>query len=226
MMRKISILLVCLLAVGMASHALAEIRGGSAEVSGYIGPLIGLDKAHYEGYPAGAELPEYGFVGIQEAGVDPNTGVFSGFRLGYNLTPYIGTEFSWGWSSANYEVFEKFVTGEEEILGKTKIDTSQFLFHTNIILHLLPESRIVPFLTTGIGLIHFSDNAKVFFQKDDPGTQFVPNWGGGVKMFLTESIILRGDLRFFNFSLGDNFKDRLTTLEVSGGLSYCFDLIK
>ena len=65
--------------------------------------------------------------------------------------------------------------------------------------------------------IFFADNAKEFL-KDESETRFVPNWGGGVKVFLTENIILRGDVRFFNFGLGNNFEDRLTVLEVSGGL--------
>ena len=202
MMKKISTFLFILL-VGMVNCSLAEIRSGSVEVSGYIGPLIGLDKAHFKDSPVS---------------IDPKTGVYSGFRLGYNFTPYIGTEFSWGWSSANCSVIFNGAS------VKPEIDTSQFLFQSNFVLHLLPKSHIVPFLTTGVGLVYLRGSGiEDFYEKmDESRTRFSPNWGGGIKIFITKDIIFRGDLRFSNFGLGDIFEDRITTLEISVGLAYSF----
>lgn len=222
-MKKLCIFLtIVLIVMAMAKPAPAQTRSGSVEINGYIGYFKGIEDANFKGLPATTDVPYFGDIYVEEAGFELDTGVLTGFRLGYNFTPYIGVEAAWGWSSANADVFAK----TDEIKYEAETDASQFLFNGNLILHLLPDSYIVPFVTAGLGLVRLGgDELKELYELEDASrTRFAPNWGGGVKVFLNENLAVRGDIQFFNFSWGFEEVDRMTTLQTSVGLTYVFDL--
>lgn len=199
------VLLAGLLILGMANLSFAEIKAGSVEVNGYVGGFIGLDSVRWEE----EEGDPCSYVDFQD-------GVIGGFRLGYNFTPYIGTELGWGWSSNNVKV--KYEDEEEGV------NASEFLFHSNLVVHLLPKGRFIPFLTGGVGLIHLrgAEVKSAYEEMDESRTRFAGNWGGGMKVFLKDNVAFRTDLRFFNVGLGGYSVDRANFLEISAGLTWFF----
>ncbi len=192
MRKKLFILstIIALLLI-VSNPLLAEMRGGTYEFGVYVGPSIGIDDAN---------------------GFELNTGVLPGFRLGYNYTPYVGIETSFGWSTANMDI-----VGVEH-------EDQQFLFSADLILHLAPKHCLVPFLAVGVGLIDFrGDYMRDLYESADISkTRVSPNWGGGVKIFLSKNLAIRTDVRFYNFGLGFEGAGRMITLEVNSGLSYLY----
>ncbi len=90
-----------------------------------------------------------------------------------------------------------------------------YLVHGNGVYNFEVASweKVVPFLTAGVGIHSFSPDAG------DGTTDLAINFGGGAKIFMTERLALRGDVR-------DNviFFDNNTThnLSLSGGLTWFF----
>jgi len=68
-------------------------------------------------------------------------------------------------------------------------DVNGFLYRLDGLYHFMPEKRLVPYLAAGIG--------GITLDPDSGGndTDFLVNYGGGLKYFLTERLVLRGDVR-------------------------------
>lgn len=204
--------LIGLLILGIASLGFAEIRAGSSEITGYVGGAIGLNETRFEGFPY--------YDPSLEATVDFSTelksGVSLGLRAGYNLTPYIGTEVGVGWASNDLKDVLS-IDGQE---AREEVEASHSLWYSNLVIHLLPKSRFVPFLTGGVGAIYSSMSVEVNgYYVEVSETHFAPNFGGGVKIFLRRDLALRIDVRDFTWKYDDT-KDRLHMLEISGGLTW------
>lgn len=114
-----------------------------------------------------------------------------GLRLGYNFNPYLGLDWNAAFSTARYEARlfdEDLAISEEETTGL-------FLTDLNLVLHL-HRGSIVPFLTAGGGIIGTVDQ-----------TIFAYNYGGGIKIFLTEKIAIRVDYREYFGELDDDLEE-------------------
>jgi OOP family OmpA-OmpF porin len=68
-------------------------------------------------------------------------------------------------------------------------DVNGFLYRLDGLYHFMPEKRLVPYLAAGIG--------GITLDPDSGGndTDFLVNYGGGLKYFLTKRLVLRGDVR-------------------------------
>ncbi|RKY44135.1 MAG: hypothetical protein DRP81_06020 [Candidatus Omnitrophota bacterium] len=199
----------------IAWPARSEIKAGSSELNLYVGGFIGLDKSYFE-----EDIIPYDF---EDMASDPGTGVVGGMSLTWNFTPYIGIEGGMALSSADFDAV--YYIDEQEIKGEeigASLGGSEFMGYTNLVLHLLPESRIVPFLTGGVGFMHLWGTAEANgYEEDWSETHFCANWGGGVKIFVSETWLFRINVRNFNLKLEDS-RDRFNWLEVSGGISFLF----
>jgi OOP family OmpA-OmpF porin len=109
-----------------------------------------------------------------------------GLRAGYNFTKNIGLE--------GY-----FSYLQTEIQDENHWKPWQDIYSYGIegLYHFMPEGRFVPFIAIGIGGIHYSEG---FNYEDDYGDRFESNkfsvdYGAGVKLFLTDNIALRADVR-------------------------------
>lgn len=199
--------LIGLLILGIASLAFAEIRDGSSELTGYVGGAIGLNETRFEGFP---------YYDPSLEATELKSGVSLGLRVGYNLTPYIGTEVGAGWASNDL----KDVLNIDDQEAREEVKASHTLWYSNLVVHLLPKSRFVPFLTGGVGAIYSSMSVEVNgYYVEVSETHFAPNFGGGVKIFLRRNLALRIDVRDFTWKYEDT-KDRLHMLEVSGALTW------
>ena len=141
----------------------------------------------------------YTFDGKQHLKTMPVIGV----RGGYNFTKYFGVE----------ALFD-FVTTESTQAGLG--DANAYRYGGDLLLHLLPDSKLVPYLAAGYGGITFEqDNQRTF-------TRGVFDYGPGIKYFLNDNLALRGDFRHLVFQDNDTFSN----YEYTVGLTYQFGGMK
>jgi OOP family OmpA-OmpF porin len=141
----------------------------------------------------------YTFDGKQHLKTMPVIGV----RGGYNFTRYFGVE----------ALFD-FVTTESTQAGLG--DANVYRYGGEFLLHLLPDSKLVPYLAAGYGGITFEqDNQRTF-------TRGVFDYGPGLKYFLNDNLALRGDFRHLVFRDNDTFSN----YEYTVGLTYQFGGMK
>jgi ketosteroid isomerase-like protein/opacity protein-like surface antigen len=122
-----------------------------------------------------------------------------GLRAGYNFTKYFGVE-----GFFNYIPTEiKNVPDEpwQNVYG----------YGVEGILHLMPESRIVPFLAIGIGGIHYG------YPEEYRRNKIAVDYGAGLKIFITDDIALRADVRHVI-----PFNERYNDLLVTFGICFSF----
>ena len=108
-----------------------------------------------------------------------------GIGLGYNLNEKWGLE----------TVFNQVDT---EYKGSgSDVDVS--LYRLDALYHFLPSEKLVPYLAAGIGGIYLDPDSG------DNDTDFLANYGGGVKLFLVDAVALRADVRhIITFGPTDN----------------------
>ena len=136
----------------------------------------------------------YSFDGKQHLETRP---VF-GIRGGYNFTKYFGVE----------ALFDYVPTEGTQ----TNVDTNVYRFGGDALLHLLPDSNLVPYLAAGYGGITVDrENQKAF-------TKGIFDYGPGIKYFLTDDLALRGDFRHLVF----NDNETLFNYEYTVGITYQF----
>lgn len=135
------------------------------------------------GQPAGAQgicsdcftasgvVGGYSFDGVQHLETRPVVGV----RGGYNFTRYFG-----------FEALFDYVRTEST---RGEGDANAYRYGGDLLLHLLPDQRLVPFLAAGYSGISIDrENARTF-------SDGVFDYGAGVKYFLNDSMALRADFR-------------------------------
>jgi len=147
----------------------------------------------------------YVFDGTQHL----NAAIAPGFRAGYNFTK--------NWSLEGG--FTYVPLSSTNALVTTKGD--QYNLRGELLYHLMPENRLVPFLALGGGwsktVNFFGDNADATL-----------NYGGGVKYFINDWMALRGDVRhilsFHGSELGAG--GNWSNIEYNFGLSFQIPLPK
>jgi len=137
----------------------------------------------------------YVFESDQNINSDPVVGV----GLGYNLTDHWGIE----------GVFDYIATDMKSPARDNDVDVS--VFRLDGLYHFMPETDVVPYLGAGVGYLEMDKDRG----ENQSGGIF--NWGGGVKIFITESFAARGDIRHIV-----DFDDGNSNLAYTLGLSYLF----
>jgi OOP family OmpA-OmpF porin len=127
------------------------------------------------------------------------TGPVIGVRGGYNFTKYFGAE-----ALFDYVPTESTRAG----LG----DADVYRYGGELLLHLLPDNNLVPYLAAGYGAITIDrDNQNSL-------TKGTFSYGPGIKYFLTDDLALRGDFRHLVFSHNES----LFNYEYTVGITYQF----
>lgn len=111
--------------------ARAEIRGGSIEVSPFVGYNWFQDKQNLKDRP-----------------------VYGG-RIGYNFTPHWGIEGTVEF--ANSSVDDQGLRGTKE--GQFTFpadDVDLFFYHVDAVYHFMPEGKLNPFIVAGVGGAHYN----------------------------------------------------------------------
>ena len=123
-----------------------------------------------------------------------------GLRMGYDFTKHLGAELLFDYIATNH------------IEGTSEPSTDVYNYRFEGLYHFMPEKRLVPFISIGIGgqTIDYSS-----WPADK--TRFVADYGAGVKYFLTDSIALRADVRHV-LAFGSLYNN----LEYTIGLMFSF----
>jgi OOP family OmpA-OmpF porin len=204
MRKTLSSLFLLALVASTAAPARAQLGAHSLEVEPFVGVVTFDDFLNLDDH--------VGFGG----------------RLAYNMTDNWGLEGTFNFiPNANIDLGD--IDEDDLDLPQTTV----YLAHGNLVYNfVLNQSRLVPFLTAGGGIANFNvDNDDEI--SEDSETDGEVNAGGGLKLFLTQTVALRGDVRHHwifastpNQDLdepGDE-RDAETTSnwEFSGGLSLNF----
>lgn len=207
----LSSLLGLFLLIGAARSAPAQLGARSLEVEPFVGVLSFDDELFGENLSLESTL---GFGG----------------RLAYNFTENWALEGTFGLTPNAEPDFGDLDDDEDDDVGN---ETTVILAHGNLNYNfMLPNSKLVPFLTAGGGIANFNvDNDDQIEEESE--TDGLVNFGGGLKLFLSETIAVRGDIRDHlifasrpNQDPGqpDDEEDSETTsnFEISGGVSFNF----
>jgi OmpA-OmpF porin, OOP family len=185
---------VCILFLPLSSHA--EIKAGSTNVSIFAG-----------GFTADNEMD------LAEPYTDGElkTRFTAGLGLGYNFTP------NWGVEGVVNNVWGKF--SPKGALSDRHVQTD--LFHLDLLYHITPEKKLVPYVAVGLGWITYNPAANQL----DTTTNLLGNIGGGVKYFITPCVALRGDVRYVleaTREQAENRSDTSSNLLYNIGLTFAF----
>ena len=134
---------------------------------------------------------------VFEGDQDLESSLLYGLGLGYHLTK--------NWA---VEGIFNYVNTETDPGGA---DVDGYLYRLEGLFHFLPDNRLVPFVAAGLGGITLDPAGGT---KD---SDFLANYGGGVKYFINEMIAIRGDIRHVI-----PFDDVQNNLAVTLGLSFLF----
>jgi OOP family OmpA-OmpF porin len=146
----------------------------------------------------------YAFEGNQ----DYKNNVTLGVRGGYNFTENWGTELYFNYVPSEYK--------------DTGADNEVYVAGVEGLYHFMPKSQIVPFLAFGLGAIHYSSGDKRLVP-----SKVTVGYGGGLKVFLTDNIALRADVRHIlplgeSGKYGDNPHKIHNDLLATFGLQFAF----
>ena len=195
---------VALLAGVTATRAEAQLGAGSWEVTPYVGSLSFDDDLFLDN--------SLGFGG----------------RLAYNLTDTWGLEGSFGYTNADFDLEDDF-DDDDENLPQTAVMLALANLNYNVPLN---NSALVPYVTAGGGIANFNvDNDDNIDEESE--TDGAINAGGGLKLFLSETIAVRGDVRnhWIFASIPNQDPDEnddeldaesTSNLEFSGGVTFNF----
>jgi outer membrane beta-barrel protein len=150
-----------------------------------------------------------------------NDDVTIGFRYGYYFHPNLAFEGGIGFTPAS-------ILGRADVSGGTNasaiFDVNTYVLHANIVYSFIANGSIVPYVTAGVGGVHFDINTARFGFLTPSETDFAFNAGGGVKFRLHEEYFLRLDGRVYWMDPEFAEEDGTATFtEITGGISVLFD---
>jgi OOP family OmpA-OmpF porin len=168
-MKKNVMLTVVIMLMAIVTTVQAEVTAGSVSVT------------------------PFGGVYVFEGNQDLNTSAVYGLRAGYNFTKHLGVEGFFSYT-------------QTEIQDDSEWKPWQDICSYGIegLYHFMPEGRFVPFIAIGLGGINYSEGKTYTYNpyfgpkpygdrfKSD---QFAVDYGAGLKLFLTDNIALRADVR-------------------------------
>lgn len=218
---KFRVFLALVLAAGVSSAALGQIREGTVEISPFAGYLFGGEFAR-------------GSTSLFDVRVEAEDDATYGVRLGYNLTDSVEMEFQGSRTKT------AFVTNDDHglfgsngaSLGDLTID-----YYMGYGTFNFGHRRAVPYITIGAGVARLDPDVPGRNARRD--TRFTGSLGIGVKAFVNPHFGFRFDGRGYATSLGNNdrndrfgcnddffdncdSKEWLTNGEISAGLLFAF----
>ena len=218
---KFRVFLVLVLAAGVSTVALGQIREGTVEISPFAGYLFGGEFAR-------------GSTSLFDTRVEADDDATYGVRLGYNMTDTVEMEFQASRTKTS------FVTNDNhDLFGSNGPDLGDLTidYYMGYGTFNFGHRRAVPYITIGAGVARLDPNVPNTNARSD--TRFTGSIGVGVKAFVNPHFGFRFDGRGYATSLGnsdrnnrfgcnDNFfdncdsKEWLTNGEISAGLLFAF----
>ncbi len=138
--------------------------------------------------------------------LDYDNGWTAGLSLGYNFTEKWGAELSFNYADCDYDgplSLQPIDFNNDQ--GKVLMYRLDLLYHLT---GILPD-MVVPYLAAGAGMETFDSEQSGVDSDDD----FILNYGGGLKFFVTRNVALRADVRHvMDFDGGDTYNNLLYAL--------------
>jgi len=171
--------------------------------------LAGAARASDISFFVGAEMPG----SIEEIPLD--NGPVYGIRFGSNFIRYLGLEHTLAISS-DFMFPSNNECGDSESMHSCWEESKGFIYSSNLMLNFPDiDSRMVPFLTAGVGLIHQYGDRNL-----PVGTKLAFNYGGGVKFpNLAGPLGARADFRGYRAGV---ISKSVNMFELSIGLMVSF----
>lgn len=189
----LAFLILCVCATG----AFAENREGAITVTPFFG---GLDIDRHIPWDA--------------------TNWAYGLGLGYNISEKLAAELTFHYAAPRDNQSYVGYNPAPNYDGKTYIYKLDLLYH---FIGLLPGDLVLPYIAGGIGDIKYSTDRPSVSSSDDSQAgvynknDFLVDAGGGLKIFLTRDLALRGDVRYMlDFNSAHDHNSLLYTV----GLTY------
>jgi OOP family OmpA-OmpF porin len=126
-----------------------------------------------------------------------------GARVGYNFTDALGIEALFDYSHNN-----------ESTHPAIKPGISMYRYGGELLYHFFPSSMFVPYVAAGIAGVNYDGNSDGTFNKGYKKTQAAFDYGIGAKLFLSENIALRGDVRQIIYRYDRTYSNYESTIGV------------
>ena len=194
------LLLVCL------SPALTHAQ--SSEITLYAGGFLGDT-----------------FISTPPVLTGPVVGTFDdqvtvGFRYAYFFVPQLAAEFGVGFTPTNVVTVSRTSGGTDV---RSVIDVDTYVVHGNLTAHLVRGGHVIPYVTGGVGAVHFGYSIDPYGFLTPSETDFALNAGGGVKFPIRKTTALRFDSRVYWVDSEFAPQETSTFVEITGGVSILFD---
>lgn len=134
-----------------------------------------------------------------------------GLGLGYNISEKLAVELTFNYAKPrDTGTLQDLANGKPDYWAKIYLYKLDLLYH---FVGLLPGDIVLPYVAAGIGEVDYKTDRPGGFSENN----FLVNAGGGLKIFLTRDLALRGDVRYIlDFNSQDNHNGLLYTV----GLTY------
>jgi outer membrane beta-barrel protein len=120
-----------------------------------------------------------------------------GLRAGYSFTDHLALE-----------GFFHYLQTESDVPGDNAW-YNRYMGGLEGLYHFMPQSRFVPFLAVGVGGVHIGNTGDV------PNVnRLVLDYGAGMKIFITDNIALRADVRHV-LPMNERYNDLLVTFGIT-----------
>jgi len=136
----------------------------------------GWSAINPESFSVGIFGGEYMFKHKEHLHPAPNYGV----KVGYDFTKYFGMELSG-------EGLQTKIRTDYRAGDKNRVNS--YNARLDSLVYLMPEGMVVPYVSLGVG------GRSIDYPYVDSKGHFLADAGLGAKMFLTDRVVLRGDLR-------------------------------
>lgn len=138
-------------------------------------------------------------------GQDIDEGLLGRVAIGYNFTERFGFELS---LDASLGALDYNYRDPVTCLCEVE-DVDAVLARADLLYHFQPDKKLVPYLAAGGG------GMQLDYETFDDEELFLLNYGGGLKYFVSDRVMLRGDVRHFFVP-----EDSYNNMAVSIGLTF------
>jgi outer membrane protein W len=206
-MSKISLILFAIVVCAMSIIA-STASAQNSEITLYVGGFRGESFI---------SKPAVLFPEVQAVFDDKVT---VGARYAYFFTDRLAFEAGAGFTPSS--ILSKGSIGGGNTEVQTLVDVDTWVMHANLTAHLL-KARVIPYVTGGVGALHFSFKTSRFGFLTPSETDFAWNAGGGIKIPVRDTTALRFDGRVYWYKPDFSVEDTGRFTEITGGVSILFD---
>lgn len=206
--RQIAIILILSAIVLLVPTFTGTASSESSEITFFAGGFLGDSFVN---------VPSPLFPRVEAVFDDEFTG---GIRYAYFFTDHFAVEVGGGFTPTSILAQGNFDGGVTNASSVFAVDT--YVLHANLLAHLY-RGPVIPFVTGGVGAVHFRFDTHRFGFVSPSETDFAWNAGAGLKIPIRRTTALRSDVRYFWTNPEFSTQGTSRFLEISGGVSILFD---